>query len=96
MRNLIFVMLILLSACATTNTFKVGQLDCTHVVSIQLMGTSQFSECEKDGIPVYITSFSGTAAIDPLVKAAESGATIGILNNLPSVIKSDSVVHVRP
>ena len=90
-----FIFLVL-PGCAVSNSFKVGSLDCTHVVSTQLMGTAQVVECEQDKMPAYVNSFPGTPAIDPLEKAAELGAALGALRNLPSTLSTDSVIHLKP
>lgn len=88
--------LLLLSGCVSATPFQQGSLQCIHTVSTKLMGTAQIVSCENG----YINSFSGTAGIDPIEKAAQAGAMIGggyaVLKNLPTVLETNSVIHLRP
>lgn len=89
-------LLLFLAGCVSTAQFDQGKLQCFHTVSTKLMGTAQVVSCERaDGV-VYVNSFPGVAAIDPIGKAAEAGAIAGALHNLPKALSTDSTIHIRP
>ena len=98
MKNILLLLALLLSSsCVTIKTFKVGNLDCNHAVSTQLMGTAQVVECHNETTTV-INSFAGTAGIEPIEKALEAGMIVGggyaVLKNLPHTVNTNSTIHL--
>ena len=75
--KLALVLPLFIVGCTSTNDFVQGQLHCYHTTSVEMFGTAQVVSCEHDKAPVYVSSFNGTAGIEPIEHFVEAGAVIG-------------------
>ena len=96
MRSLLLVSSLMLGGCVSTSQFAQGPFECAHTVSTKLMGTAQVVSCNLDGSPAFVSSFAGTAGIEPVEKVLEAGAIGGMIGALPGKITTNSTIHVRP
>ena len=100
MKNLLLLVVFLLSGCVSTAEFHQGSLNCFHTVSTKFMGTAQVVTCEKDKSTVYVNSFKGTAGVEPVEEVVKAGAaagiTYGVLNHIGTSVNTDNTIHIAP